>query len=393
MFSGLQERPTDALLGLIAAYKADARTTKIDVGVGVYKDDAGNTPVMAAVKMAETKILSQQLSKTYLGLVGDPVFNQSMTSLVLGEHNLGERVRAVQTTGGCAALRALADLIAISKPDAVVWVSDPTWINHVPLITSARLQLKTYPYFDATSQSVNFTAMLECLKTLGPNDLVLLHGACHNPTGVDLSEVQWREIGALALARGFTPLIDLAYQGLGRGMDEDAFAVRHLACVLPELLVAVSCSKSFAIYRERTGLAMVIGSNAAQSKNMLDHLLTAIRGNYSMPPDHGAACVAMILQDSALRQVWSLELSQMRERIAHLRKALSKQFSQESGSARFDYIAQQYGMFSLLGLGKDQVTQLREQHGIYMPNDSRTNIAGLSTSQVAPFVKAVLSVS
>ncbi len=392
MFASLQERPTDALLGLITAFKADTRPNKIDVGVGVYRDEAGNTPVMAAVKEAEAALLAGQTSKTYLGLVGDPQFNQLMTQLVLGEHNLGERVRAVQTTGGCAALRALADLVAITKPEANVWVSDPTWINHVPLMTSARLNLKTYPYFDLITQSVKFDAMMACLNQLGANDVVLLHGACHNPTGVDLSEAQWQQITAAALERGFTPMIDLAYQGLGRSVDQDAFGVRYMAARLPELLVAVSCSKSFAIYRERTGLALVLGANAAVSKNMLDHLLTAIRGNYSMPPDHGAACVARILQDDALRLVWSDELTQMRGRIAQIRSSLKDQFQQASGHGRFDYISEQYGMFSLLGLSAVQVEQLRQDHGVYMPNDSRANLAGLSMAQVKPFTKAVLAV-
>jgi aspartate/tyrosine/aromatic aminotransferase len=392
MFSTLQERPTDALLGLITAYKADPRPQKIDVGVGVYKDEQGNTPVMAAVKSAETSLLAQQSSKTYLGLVGDVDFNQHMTSLVMGQHSLGDRVRAVQTTGGCAALRALADLIAISKPEATVWVSDPTWINHIPLISSARLAIKTYPYFDVANQAVNFAEMMACLQQLGPNDVVLLHGACHNPTGVDLSEGQWREIGQVALARGFTPFVDLAYQGLGRGVDQDAFGVRHLASVLPELLVAVSCSKSFAIYRERTGLALVLGSSAQVAKNMLDHLLTVIRGNYSMPPDHGAACVSMILRDAQLRQTWSAELTQMRERIAHLRASLAAQLRQMTGSSRFDYIAQQYGMFSLLGLTPEQVGRLRAEYGVYMPGDSRANIAGLNSNLIEPFARAIVSV-
>jgi aspartate aminotransferase len=392
MFATLPARPTDALLGLMASFKADARTSKIDVGVGVYRDEHGNTPVMAAVKKAETALLAQQASKTYLGLLGDAQFNQSMTSLVLGEHTLGDRVRAVQTTGGCAALRAQADLIAMSKPDATVWVSDPTWINHIPLMTSARLKIQTYPYFDVTTQSVKFEAMLACFNQLGANDVVLLHGACHNPTGVDLSEAQWREITSVAAKRGFTPLIDLAYQGLGRGVDEDAFSVRHMAAALPEVLVAVSCSKSFAIYRERTGLAMVIGANADVSKNMLDHLLSAIRGNYSMPPDHGAACVAMILNSPALRQEWAQELGQMRSRIAQIRQALAAQFKQLGQGNRFDYIANQYGMFSLMGLSAAQVSQMREANGIYMPSDSRTNIAGLNMAQVQPFVKAVIDV-
>lgn len=395
MFSTLQARPTDSLLSLITAFKEDPRTQKIDVGVGVYKDEHGQTPVMQAVKTVEAQLLAQQQTKTYLGLLGEPLFNAAMTELVMGNipHGLGDRLRAVQTAGGCAALRALADLIAITKPDATVWVSTPTWINHIPLMTAARLKIAYYPYFNAQTQQVDFAAMRECLKTLGPNDVVLLHGACHNPTGADLKETDWQEIAQLANQRGFIPFVDLAYQGLGRGVDEDAYGVRLLAQSVPELLVAVSCSKSFAIYRERTGLAMVLGTDAQTSKNMLDHLLTAIRGNYSMPPDHGAACVQMILNSPQLRASWSAELTQMRQRIAQLREALSNGLRERLHNNRYDYIAHQLGMFSLLGLSKEQVTRLRVEFGIYMPDDSRANLAGLNMTLVKPFIDGVASVS
>jgi aspartate aminotransferase len=395
MFATLQARPTDALLGLITAFKNDTRPQKIDVGVGVYRDEQGATPIMRAVKAAEAKLLAIQQSKTYLGLVGEPLFNSAMSDLVLGTvaPTLGERLRCVQTAGGCAALRALSDLIAICKPDATVWVSTPTWINHIPLVSAARLKIAHYPYFNALTQQVDFAAMRDCFKKLGPNDVVLLHGACHNPTGVDLAEKQWDEIALIAQARGFLPFVDLAYQGLGRGMDEDAYAVRRLAQVVPEMLVAVSCSKSFAVYRERAGLAMVLGTNPTESKNMLDHMLTAIRGNYSMPPDHGAACVQMILNDPVLRADWSDELTSMRLRIAQLRKGLADGLNQRLGSQEYSYIADQYGMFSLLGLSKAQVTLLREEFGIYMPDDSRVNIAGLKASQIPTFVQAIAAVS
>jgi aspartate aminotransferase len=395
MFSSLQARPTDALLSLITAFKEDPRIQKIDVGVGVYKDEFGQTPVMQAVKVVEAQLLNQQQSKTYLGLLGEPLFNAAMTELVMGDrlHGLADRLRAVQTAGGCAALRALADLIAITKPDATVWVSTPTWINHIPLMTAARLKIAYYPYFDAQTQRVDFAAMRDCLKTLGPNDVVLLHGACHNPTGADLEPSHWQEIAQLANQQGFLPFVDLAYQGLGRGIDEDAYGVRLLAHSVPELLVAVSCSKSFAIYRERTGLAMVLGANAQTSKNMLDHLLTAIRGNYSMPPDHGAACVQLILNSPELRSNWSAELTQMRQRIAQLRQALSTGLRERLNNNRYDYIANQLGMFSLLGLSKEQVTQLRSNFGIYMPDDSRANLAGLNMNLMGPFVDGLVSVS
>ncbi len=394
MFAQLNARPTDALLGLITAFKNDPRPAKIDVGVGVYRDESGHTPVMAAVKAAEHELLASQTSKTYLGMLGEPLFNASMTELVMGKmvSQLGERLRAVQTTGGCAALRALADLISVTNPNATVWVSTPTWINHIPLLSAARLKIQQYPYFNATSGVVDFLAMRECLQGLGPQDVVLLHGSCHNPTGADLLDTHWDDIANLAVQRGFLPFVDLAYQGLGRGLDQDAYGVRRLAEQVPELLVAVSCSKSFGIYRERTGLAMVLGKDPTCSKNMLDHLLTAIRGNYSMPPDHGAAAVQLILNNSHLRQQWFNELESMRLRISALRMGLADLLRARLGSSRFDYIASQHGMFSMLGLSAAQVKQLRESYAIYMPDDSRTNIAGLNTSQLVPFADAIAAV-
>lgn len=394
MFANLQSRPTDSLLGLIAAFKADVRPEKIDVGVGVYRDESGQTPVMRAVKSAEDRLLREQQSKTYLGMAGEPLFNAAMTDLVMGPlvTQLGERLRAVQTAGGCAALRGLADLIAISMPNAKLWVSDPTWINHIPLMSAARLEIARYPYFDQKTQSLNFTAMLDCLRLRGPGDVVLLHAACHNPTGTDLSDAQWVELTDLALERGFLPFIDLAYQGLGRGLNEDAFGVRHMASRLPELLVAVSCSKSFGIYRERAGLAMVLGESSASAKNMLDHLMTAFRGSYSMPPDHGAATVQMILNDPLLRDDWDNELTVMRNRISGLRSELVRQLRDTTQSDRFDYIEKQFGMFSLLDLTVEQVERLRQDFAVYMPSDSRTNIAGLTTNLISPFARAIATV-
>jgi aspartate/tyrosine/aromatic aminotransferase len=395
MFQVLEPRPTDALLGLMAAFREDIRPTKIDVGVGVYRDDAGNTPVMLAVKEAEKRLLQSQQSKTYLGMLGDQAFNASMIQLVAGPMaaTLGGRIRAVQTTGGCAALRALADLIAFTKPEATVWLSDPTWINHSPLIGAARLKLARYPYFDAGTQTVKFDAFIAHLETLGANDVVLLHGACHNPTGADLTDAQWQIVADVSARRGFIPFVDLAYQGLGKGMDADAAAVRLIAAKVPEMLVAVSCSKSFGIYRERVGSAMVIGATPESSQTMLDHVLTLIRGNYSMPPDHGAATVQTVLASPELNKMWRDELDAMRVRIAGIRSALSAKFREVSGKHTFDHIERQLGMFSLLSLTPEHVAALREKHAIYMPNDGRTNVAGLNMSQVTPFVNAVLSVT
>ena len=395
MFETLESRPTDALLGLMAAFKSDSRPNKIDVGVGVYRDEYGLTPVMKAVKEAETQLLHSQQSKTYVGLMGDAQFNAAMIELVAGPQAkaLGGRIRAVQTTGGCAALRALADLIGSTKPNAKVWLSNPTWINHLPLIGAARLSLAQYPYYDAATHSVDFAAMMDCLSKLGPSDVVLLHGGCHNPTGADLTIEQWGQIADVAVAKGFLPFVDFAYQGLGQGIAADALGVQTLAAKVPEMLLAVSCSKSFGIYRERVGSAMVIGANAPATQNMLDQVLTLIRGNYSMPPDHGAAAVQMVLNNPDLKVIWQDELNRMRDRIQGLRESLADSFRRQTATSAYDYIAKQFGMFSLLGLSVAQVVTLREQFGIYMPNDSRTNIAGLNSNQIDSFVLAIAQVT
>jgi aspartate aminotransferase len=395
MLELLQPTAGDPLIALMGAFRADTRADKIDVGVGVYRDEHGKTPVMAAVKQAEKHLFDEQDTKAYVGLAGDLKFNAAIVEQVFGDKTaqIQDRVRAVQTTGGCGALRSLFDLVAQSKPDATVWVSDPTWLNHIPLVRSARLKLETYPYFDREKQGVRFEEMIACLSKLGPNDVVLLHGACHNPTGADLSEEQWQQIAQLAAKQGFLPFIDLAYQGLGRGLDADAYGVRCVAEQVPELLVAISCSKNLGLYRERVGCAIIVHQQAATAQRAIENLLVLVRGNYSMPPDHGANVAVRVLTDPALRKLWLDELEMMRNRINDLRRTVSASFRERLGNDRFDYVEHQYGMFSLLGLKAEQVQTLREQYGIYMPGDSRTNVAGLQHSQIARFVEAVATVS
>lgn len=394
MFETITALQGDSLLALMGAYRADSRPQKIDVGVGVYRDENGATPVMSAVKAAEARLLASQQSKAYLGLVGNADFNAAIVALVLGDAGPATRnqVRAVQTPGGCGALRSLLDLVALARPQASIWLSDPTWMNHPVLVAASRLTVRTYPYFDLATQQIRFDEMMASLSTAGPDDVVLLHGCCHNPSGADLSEAQWTALSALAKQRGFLPLIDLAYQGLGLGLDADAFGVRCMAAQLPELLVAVSCSKNFGLYRDRVGCAMVLNKDTDRLAIAFDRLLGAIRGNYSMPPDHGAAVVASILADSALRTAWDDELQIMRERLHGLRQALVKRFRERTGGGGFDFIGRQQGMFSLLNLTPAQVKRLRDEHAVYMPNDSRTNIAGLRADQVDAFVDAVLAV-
>ena len=394
MLENLQATPGDSLIALMGAYRADPRQEKIDVGVGVYRDEEGRTPVMRAVKEAEQFLFKSQETKAYVGLAGDLRFNAAIIEMVLGAHAamLGERVRAVQTTGGCGALRALLDLVALARPDATVWVSDPTWLNHMPLVKAARLKLSTYPYYDNVNGKVRFDEMSACLGQLGPSDVVLLHGACHNPTGADLTDEQWDSIAELAEKRGFLPFVDLAYLGLGRGLEDDAYGVRRIAERVPAMLVAVSCSKNFGLYRERTGCAMLLHRQARTVQLAFDNLLVVLRGNYSMPPDHGAAAVIGVLSDAVLRKSWEEELGAMRTRIGELREAVSAQFRAKLGNGKFDHVAGQYGMFSLLGLSAGQGKILRERHAIYMPDDSRANVAGLQQRQIARFVEAVVSV-
>lgn len=394
MFELLQPTQTDPLIALIGAFKEDPRPYKIDVGVGVYRDHQGRTPVMAAVKIAERHLLETQDSKTYLGLVGDANFNMTLSNLVFGAatSSLAGRLRAVQTTGGCGALRALADLVAASRPGATVWVSCPTWGNHFSIFKAAGLNIREYPYLNTQTQQVDFEGMAAALRQVERNDVVLIHGCCHNPSGADLSNAQWDSIAQLAAQQGFLPLIDLAYAGLGLGLDEDTYGVRCLAQALPELLIAVSCSKNFGLYRDRVGCAMVLSSNSSELENAFSHILMVLRGNYSMPPDHGAAVVAYILSNKSLFTTWCEELNTMRNRINQLRHQLADRFASQSGESSFEHIRNQRGMFSLLGLSNTQVATLRADCAIYMPNDSRTNIAGLNADQVDRFVTAVLDV-
>lgn len=392
MFETLKPAPGDKILALIAAYREDTRPDKIDLGVGVYRDDKGATPVLRAVKEAEKRLWIEQDSKAYLGLLGDVGFNEAMVGLLFGAMSVTERVRAVQAPGGSGALRILGELIARANKDATVWLSDPTWPNHGPVMINAGLKTKTYPYFDAASASVRFDAMVEALKQAGPGDVVLLHGCCHNPTGANLTIDQWQVLADLAVERGFLPFIDIAYQGFGDGLEEDAAGLRLMAERVPEMLVAASCSKNFGLYRDRVGCAMLMGGSAEQANASLSQLTSVTRGSYSMPPDHGAAAVRMILTDPTLKAAWCEELDGMRNRMLSLRQGLADALRRGSNSDKYDFVAEHRGMFSLMGTTPDQVRRLREEFGIYMVDDGRINIAGLPEDRVEYFAKALLKV-
>ena len=395
MFERLERMPDDPILGLMAAFRADANPRKVDLGVGVYRDDRGDTPVLEAVRQAEQAVLGRQKSKTYVAPVGNAGFNQAMERLVFGEAHptlKAGRIRTIQAPGGCGALRVGAELIRLAMPEAVVHVSTPTWANHVPLLTGSGIKLERYAYYDGSTGGVNFSAMLEGLERLPARAVVLLHGSCHNPTGADLSEAQWREVLALVSRRGLIPYIDMAYQGLGSGLAEDAFGVRLFAAELPEVIVAVSCSKNFGLYRERTGALHIINQTPAAADAVLSQLVRIARTIYSMPPDHGAAIVQEILSNDGLRGSWLDELGSMRTRIAALRKDLVGRLAKASPGRDFSFIERQKGMFSYLGVTTEQVRALRERHHVYMTDDSRMNVAGLRAENIGYFTDSVAQV-
>ncbi len=385
MFQSLQALPADPILGLMAAYRADSNPKKIDLGVGVYKDADGKTPVMQAVKKAEDILLNTQDTKSYVGPTGATEFNEAIAELVFGKEllsSLGKRRITAQSPGGCGGLRLAAEFIKKANPDATVWVSDPTWANHVPLLGSSGLQIEQYPYYDYQTHSVRFDDMLATLDKVDSGDAVLLHGCCHNPCGADLSNEQWRAIRDVALERGFTVFIDLAYQGLGDGLEEDVAGVRLLAEALPELIVVSSCSKNYGLYRERTGaLTVVCGTDAAASIANTQ-IAAAARAMYSMPPDHGAAIVQTIMSTPDLRSAWDTELTEMRDRINGLRAQLVARLNSAGVNQDFSFIEQEKGMFSFLGVSVEQVQQLVSEYSIYLVNSSRINVAGINDDNI-----------
>ncbi|HXY75917.1 MAG TPA: amino acid aminotransferase [Steroidobacteraceae bacterium] len=395
MFERLEPVATDSILTLMAAFRADPDPHKVDLGIGVYRDERGTTPVLKAVRRAESTLLAEQTTKTYVGPEGDAGFNQALTRLVLGATHpalTAGRVRTIQAPGGCGALRLGAELIRAAVPDAIVHVSTPTWANHVPLLSGAGLQLERYPYFDPTTGGVQFEAMMAALERLPERAVVLLHASCHNPTGADLSPAQWREVLALVKRRGVLPFIDMAYQGLGDGVDEDALAVRLFCAELPEVLCAVSCSKNFGIYRERTGALHLCSATPKAADAGLSHLVRLGRGLWSMPPDHGAAIVRGILTDASLLELWTDEVTAMRQRIGRLRREVVQHLKRHCPQRDFSFIARQRGMFSFFGINTEQVRALRERHHVYMTDDSRMNVAGLREENLEYFARAVADV-
>ncbi len=390
MFETLETRPADSILALMQMYRDDPRDTKIDLGVGVYKDAQGNTPIMRAVKAAEHQLWEAQETKVYTGLAGDPAFANAMIDLVLAGAVPRETVAAVATPGGTGAVRQAFELVKMARPEARIFVSDPTWPNHISILNYLGMETVRYRYFDDETRGVDFDGMLADLKSAQPGDVVLLHGCCHNPTGANLNATEWQAVIDLMLESGAVPMIDIAYQGFGEGLDADADATRRVVASVPECIVAASCSKNFGIYRERTGLLMVASQNDAAHKLHQDTLAFLNRQNYSFPPDHGARLVTMILNDDALRADWQAELEEVRLSMLSLRQKLADELQRLSGSDRFGFLAQHRGMFSRLGTTPDKVEAMREKNGIYMIGDSRMNIAGLNAQTIPVLAQAIV---
>jgi len=390
MLNALKAQPQDKILQLIQMFKDDPRDTKIDLGVGVYKDATGLTPVMRAVKAAEKQLWETERSKTYTGLAGDPEYASAMLSLILGDTVATDRLAAAATPGGTGAIRQALELIKLASPDATVWLSNPTWPNHPSIIRYLGLKIAEYRYFDAETRGVDFEGMKADLSGVKPGDVILLHGCCHNPTGANLTLPQWAEVAALIERTGAVPFVDIAYQGFGDGLEADAAGLRLLAGRVPELLIAASCSKNFGIYRERTGILIAVSPRADMRAVVQGNLAFLNRQNFSFPPDHGARLVTMILNDDALRADWKAELEEVRLNMLSLRQQLANELQRLAGSDRFSFIATHRGMFSRLGATPEQVESLRTNHGIYMVGDSRLNIAGLNAKTVPILAKAII---
>jgi len=392
MFEKFTPAKADPILGLSKLFNADPRSDKIDLGVGVYKDDSGNTPIMRAVKKAEARLHNEQTSKVYTSLPGPELFRDAMRDLVLADAVPAERVATLQTPGGTGAIRQVLESVKMINPDCTVWISDPSWPTHLSMATHMGFKTRTYPYFDNKTAAVDTAAMMAAFAELKAGDLLLLHGCCHNPTGANIDMDTWKAITDLVIEKGVMPFVDIAYQGFGDGLDEDAAPLRHMVSRVPEMYVAASCSKNFGLYRDRVGIAMLIAKDVATAAVVQGNLATLNRLNYSFAPDHGAALVAIILNDPALRAEWMQELGEMRDTMLTIRQNLADALRQQCNSDRFDFIAEHRGMFSRLGLAPDLVNMLRDQHGMYVVGDSRINIAGLAGGRYQPFANAVAQV-
>ena len=392
MFEHLKQPAPDKILALMQAFREDPRDDKIDLGVGVYRNAQGVTPIMRAIKSAEERWWREETTKAYTGLAGDPAFSDAMIALVLGDAVARDNVASVATPGGTGAVRQAFELVKMANPGGRVFVSDPTWPNHLSILKHVGIASVSYRYFDGATGGVDFGGMIEDLGAVRAGDVVLLHGCCHNPTGANLKPAEWQAVIKLINDKGAVPMIDIAYQGFGDGLEQDAAGVRAVAAGCPETLIAASCSKNFGIYRERTGLLMAVSHGAGKRTVTQGNLAYLNRQNYSFPPDHGARMVTLVLNDDDLRADWQSELEEVRTGMLDLREQLAQELRQRAGSDRFGFIAEHRGMFSRLGVAPDKVEALREKHGIYMVGDSRINIAGLNRDTVPKLAEALIDV-
>ncbi len=395
LLNTLNSLPPDPILGVIAAFEADDNPEKIDLGVGVYRDAQGDTPILRSVLKAEQLLLDTQITKTYLGPAGVPGFNQAMSELLFGaNHPVLEagRVRTIQTPGGTGALRLAADLIQAARPGSTVWASQPTWANHLAIFPAAGLSMREYPYFDAECSELRFEAMMSSLEEVNERDVVLFHACCHNPSGVSPTPAQWEDIANRVAERGCTPLVDIAYMGFETGIEEDTLLVRLLAERCPELIVASSCSKNFAMYRERVGAISVMTESAHKTSDVISVVNNLSRKNYSMPPAHGPAVIDIILNSDELSAMWRGEVREMRERINQLRRDLAVKLNAASAGRDFSFLARQSGMFSFLGLSPEQVQRLSDEYSIYTVSSSRINIASFNAGNMDYFVSALTDI-
>ncbi|AZQ10604.1 amino acid aminotransferase [Shewanella khirikhana] len=395
IFSQVVPAPADPILGLTDAFKADPRTDKVNLGVGIYKDEAGQTPVLKSVKQAEAILLDEETTKNYLGIEGVTLYNKVVQGLLFGEaHPVLDAGRAVtaQAPGGTGALRIAAEFVVRNTQSRVIWVSNPTWANHQNIFETAGLTVKEYGYYDAARHGIDFDAMLSSLDAAVEGDLVLLHGCCHNPTGIDLTLEQWQKVGELCAAKGLIPLFDFAYQGFGRGIEEDAEGLRLVASMVPELLIANSFSKNFGLYNERIGAVTLVGATNDEAKVAFSQIKRTIRANYSNPPAHGAMIVSTILSRPELKAQWEQELAEMRERIAKMRTLFVESLAAAGVTQDFSFISHQMGMFSFSGLNKAQVEALKNEHGVYIVGSGRISVAGMTQSNMPAICKAIAAV-
>ena len=389
MFESLQAAPADAILGLITEHKNDPRPEKIDLGVGVFRTAEGETPVLDVVKQAEQRIIDTQESKAYIGTAGDPAFNAAMQDLTFGDAGDKDRIATIQAPGGSGSLRVAASLLLRANPDVKVWVSDPTWANHIPLLGGAGITLEKYPYYDTEKHVVRIDAMLDGLRKADEGDVVLLHACCHNPSGLDPTEDEWRAIADVIEERRLLPFVDMAYQGFAKSLADDAFIVRHLADRVPEMLVSTSCSKNFGLYRDRVGALSLLAADKASKEVVYSQINNVVRTIYSVPPDHGAVVVATILNDPDLKAAWRVELAEMRSRLREMRVLLNDALIEKAPGHDFSHLVRARGMFCFLGITEDQVNRLKSEYGVYMVGSSRINTAGITAKNVNQLADAI----